>query len=581
MKYMKLVNSKSFKDYQLMTDSQLIEETKIIMVKNIRELISCNNNLAKELYHRGLTNNVFFKSETKIEKYSVLDNDELLNYALNLINIVGIQGLNALRKYDGVLYKILTARQLTKDIAKKANFINKGRETKKKILKKSKEVPKRFQYGQMSDIELYDEIIQLKHESPTKLNKFDSVLYSELNRIDRIQVKIKVHKTLGWRRIYCDYRKLDIKGWVEICKQFESKQKFHTDYSAAYAKVIKTEYWNKVCNIMYNLGYWSSLYGLDGKNYQSKAELIVANWLYEIKINKKSHPKLIFDSKKYYSDFYLSDINTYIEVFMFSERSFQKRADLPNWADGYYAKRLYKEKKYRENILNLIIIEAEIYRLDGIEKYKEHIFNVFNNYGIKLPLISNERLLFGTGRKGLDWTLDDFVNYADEMGWDKLSDFQKNEISLYNVLILRKMRLDVENLLNDKYGRKKRAIGANLIPLEILKDYCLNNNITMKKEYEKAYKESDLPMGAPADIRQSYGTSWAEFFGRRFRFDLWPWEKAREYVRSRGFKSKAEFTQAVTTETDTEMKYIRRNSGNRTSGGYSEFIDWYDFLGKR
>lgn len=142
MKYMKLVNSKSFKDYQLMTDSQLIEETKIIMVKNIRELISCNNNLAKELYHRGLTNNVFFKSETKIEKYSVLDNDELLNYALNLINIVGIQGLNALRKYDGVLYKILTARQLTKDIAKKANFINKGRETKKKKLKKVKKFPK-------------------------------------------------------------------------------------------------------------------------------------------------------------------------------------------------------------------------------------------------------------------------------------------------------------------------------------------------------------------------------------------------------------------------------------------------------
>lgn len=102
------------------------------------------------------------------------------------------------------------------------------------------------------------------------------------------------------------------------------------------------------------------------------------------------------------------------------------------------------------------------------------------------------------------------------MGWDKLSDFQKNEISLYNVLILRKMRLDVENLLNDKYGRKKRAIGANLIPLEILKDYCLNNNITMKKEYEKAYKESDLPMGAPADIRQSYGTSWAEFLVEDF-----------------------------------------------------------------
>jgi len=569
----------SFKEYQNMTEAQLLNETKLFGVKNIKELVSINNNLAKEIMHRNLTSIIFKSPLSKIESYNLLSEAELLNYSLKICNDKNINGLNEIRKYDGVLYEVLRSRQLTKMLADQAQFKSKGRDTKVKE-NKLKIVSRKDRYKKMSDLNLYDLILSINPKKPVELLKYDCVLYSELNRVERFSLKQKIHKKLDWRRMICEYRKLDIVGWLNICEQFESKQQFMNKYTAAYNKAIKSGYWIEICRIMHENGKWSALYGLDGCLYQSKSELIVANWLYEANINYKSHPKIIFENKKYYSDFYLTDINAYIEVFMFSENSFQERIDLPNWSDDYYAKRLYKEKKYKENKMNLIIVEAEICRLAGIEEFKKYILNVFSNYSIKLPLISNEKLLFGTGRRGLNWSLEDFVNYADKMGWEKLSDFQKYEISLYNVLMLRKMRLDVENLLNDKYGRKKRAIGINLIPLEILKDYCLNNNITMKKEYEKAYKESALPMGAPADIRQSYGTSWAEFFGRRFRFDLWSWEKAREYVRSRGFKSKAEFTQAVTTETNTEMKYIRRNPGNRTSGGYSEFIDWYDFLGK-
>lgn len=122
----------SFKEYQNMTEAQLLNETKLFGVKNIKELVSINNNLAKEIMHRNLTSIIFKSPLSKNESYNLLSEAELLNYSLKICNDKNINGLNEIRKYDEVLYEVLRSRQLTKMLADQAQFKSKGRDTKVK-----------------------------------------------------------------------------------------------------------------------------------------------------------------------------------------------------------------------------------------------------------------------------------------------------------------------------------------------------------------------------------------------------------------------------------------------------------------
>ena len=126
---------------------------------------------------------------------------------------------------------------------------------------------------------------------------------------------------------------------------------------------------------MVDSGKWSNqLYGIDGRKYASRPELIVANWLHYSKIEYISHPKLKLQetSKPYRGDFQLPKVAN-IEVFMFSKDRVKCRTNLPNWSKDYLNNRQKKELYYETEGLPFIAIEAGIYRQHGYKRYLSHI----------------------------------------------------------------------------------------------------------------------------------------------------------------------------------------------------------------
>jgi hypothetical protein len=326
-------------------------------------------------------------------------------------------------------------------------------------------------------------------------------------------------------------------------------------------------------------GKWSGIYGLDGIRYQSIAEMIVGNWLFISNIFYIPHAPLPFKSSRRFreSDFGLEN-NEFIEVFLCSELSVAERGDMPSWVNNYQFKRQYKLDSAQNCGIKIITIEAEIYRLHGYKKYISHIKDVLSAHNYHLVDLHNRRLDISGKARGFNWNIDDFINYARNNNLKKLSDFVKVPHSdLYKILIDKNFRDDVRFELDKIYNRKTEAEGKFLVPIEIVKTTCIKLGITQRLEYEDAYKNNLLPFGFPYSVRQSYGINWDVFISGRSRSDFMEFIKAREYVRSRKFKSKSEFTFHV--QTDPSMKYIRKNPA-APSGGYPEFVSWPDFLGK-
>jgi hypothetical protein len=294
------------------------------------------------------------------------------------------------------------------------------------------------------------------------------------------------------------------------------------------------------------------------------------------------HPLLPLkhSKRRYQADFSLDDFPVWVEVFLCSADGLEKRSDAPSWAPKYLSNRKLKEHYYAFHLeKKLLTIEAEIYRYDGLNAYLTHIREGFAQFGIELVDPSHVRLELGNDRRGMFWTLEEFLDYAITHKITKLSDFaNEGHRDLYRVLGSRGMRDELGRELANKNGKLIPARKESQLTLDELRGVCQNLNIRTKTQYTAAHKARKLPMGAPASIRQNYGINWAIFFNGKGWSEFWPWEKAREYVRSRGFQNREEFVWAV--RSDPDMKYIRRNPGNSKSGGYPEFIDWYDFLGK-
>jgi hypothetical protein len=86
--------------------------------------------------------------------------------------------------------------------------------------------------------------------------------------------------------------------------------------------------------------WFNQLYGIDGRKYDSRSELIVANWPHYSKIEYFSHQKLKLQetSKPYRGDFQLTIVAN-IAVFMFSKDGVKLRTNLPDWSKDYLNKR--------------------------------------------------------------------------------------------------------------------------------------------------------------------------------------------------------------------------------------------------
>ncbi|MDH6242356.1 hypothetical protein M2125_002182 [Polynucleobacter sphagniphilus] len=436
--------------------------------------------------------------------------------------------------------------------------------------------PKYKLYGNATDDFLFELVCNYDPSNLSHLQDLDSVLYNEIGR--RKTLRTRLSDARGWRRGVENWESYKLPDWLNLCEQFTSAGEFRNSYGAAQSAARNLGLWPEIEKLMVDSGKWSNqLYGIDGRKYASRPELIVANWLHYSKIEYISHPKLKLQetSKPYRGDFQLPKVAN-IEVFMFSKDRVKCRTNLPNWSKDYLNNRQKKELYYETEGLPFIAIEAGIYRQHGYKRYLSHIQQEFINLGLELCDPTNFPIEYSQHDLGINWALDDFINYAQTNNIQFLSHFQEKAQDLYNLIKIKGLRKQVRVKLDELYARRSIAYKEELRPIEDVRADCLRLGIIERSQYEHAHQKGLFPTDTPYSILQSYGITWFEFINGRKIDDFWAWETAKQFVRSFSFQSKTEFEKHPKTGSD--WGFIRK-SPSAPSGGYTEWTSWPDFLG--
>lgn len=441
---------------------------------------------------------------------------------------------------------------------------------------KKKMTPKYELYKNATDDSLFKLVHRLKPKSLGGLQKLDAPLYNEVG--NRKALRARLGHSFAWRRGVEDWKSYQLSDWLNLCKQFASAAEFRNNYVAAQNAAYRSKLWPEIQKLMIESEQWSDqLYGMDGRRYDSRAELVVANWLYCSKIDYRSHPnlKLRGTKKLRKGDFLLPTIAN-VEVFMCSEKGFRQSQDLPSWSEEYLIKRQEKELYYEKQSLPFIAIEAEIYRAHGCKRYLSHIKEQFEKVDIGLCAPNNVPLEYSQNDPGIKWGLEDFINYAKANHILSISQFQHDAQDLYKLIHIKGLAKEVRITLDALHGRRSIAYKKDLRPIEDVRADCQRLNIIERTQYNKAYNKGLFPKDTPNSIRQSYGISWHEFIHGRKINDFWPWKSAKQFVRSQNFKSKIEF--AKHPKRGGSWDFIRKSPA-APNGGYPEWTNWNDFLG--
>lgn len=324
-----------------------------------------------------------------------------------------------------------------------------------------------------------------------------------------------------------------------------------------------------------------SIVGVDGLPYQSRAEAIVANWLYLSGVQYEPHPPLGLrgKSRPREADFKLIETGEIVEVFMCSVDGLAKRGkDAPIWGYNYVIVRDEKIAYFKASNQKLIIIEAEIYRYKGLYRYLDHIQQVFVSCGIHLVDGVRKKLPIDGEARGINWTLEEFISYALKNKFTMLVDFQSpGHSDLYAVLNTRsELSNQLRRELDKLFNRKSVVRKEELLPLDELREIVMQMDIRERVDYEEAYRLHRLPSNAPNSIFEAYGISWNKFIYGKHIKDFLPFQAARKIVRKKRFQSRSQFFTAV--RTDPDLLFVRK-SPSSDQGGYAEFISWPDFLG--
>jgi hypothetical protein len=126
---------------------------------------------------------------------------------------------------------------------------------------------------------------------PTNLLKIDAPLYNEIK--GRKYLRARMSTFFGWRRGVQKWKSFLMSDWLELCGQFISASEFRSSYVAGQNAAYRSKLWPQIQKLMVDSGKWvDSLYGIDGRRYDSKAEMIVANWLHYSGVKYIAHPKL-------------------------------------------------------------------------------------------------------------------------------------------------------------------------------------------------------------------------------------------------------------------------------------------------
>ena len=435
--------------------------------------------------------------------------------------------------------------------------------------------PKYKTYASATDDFLFELACQYAI-SPTNLSKKDVPLYNEIK--GRKNLRARMSATFGWRRGVEKWGLYKMSDWLALCEQFSSASEFRSNYVAGQNAAYRSNLWPQIKKLMVDSGKWvDNLYGMDGRRYDSKSEMVVANWLHYSGVSYLSHPKLALQETRqpFKGDFKLPGVAN-VEVFMCSDINKNSRSDLPTWAETYLIRRQKKGAYYANSELPLISIEAEIFRQWGLRKYLSHIKQQFKNFGILLCAPAGLPIAYSQHDLGIKWGLEDFVNYAKTNHIGSFSQFQRGAPDLYALTRIKGLAKEVRLALDALHNRRSITYKEDLRPIADVRADCRRLGIVERAQYNEAYKKGLFPVGTPNSIRQSYGMDWYEFINGRKIDGFWHWKDAKKFVRAFNFQSKTEFEKYP--RKGGEWDFIRKSPA-APNGGYPEWTNWGDFLG--
>ena len=429
-----------------------------------------------------------------------------------------------------------------------------------------------------TDNRLFELVCSLGGLGLDEIHAYSAPLYFAVR--GRVGLREKLREKYGWRRPETDIKSLSYDEIKSICGRFKSPQDLQ-DYQPMMLYLRRhPELWKKInYELMTEQTWTGTITAGDGRIYDSKSELMMANLLARSDIAYIPHAVIAPEISGHRCDFFLPEHNIYIEIYAGSEDPKYDRTNEPVWMQGYMENREWKEDLYSQLGKTRIAIEHDVWRFHGSKEFVLHMRTMLSDFGIQTLDVDHKQLNVSAGQRGLKWAIEEFVEFAVAEKFHRFSDFLSTGYSdLYKIMEARNIRDEVRLALDLKLGRRSRSSESIRPSVEELKQWCECHNIVGKDQYVAAYFEGRLPLGAPNDIRQVYDIGWNQFFYRRGRNDFLTYKEAKDIVHDKGYKSSSEFRAAC--QTDPDLIGIRRNPENRHSGGYPEWESWDEFLGR-
>ncbi|MCG6202708.1 hypothetical protein [Psychromonas antarctica] len=338
---------------------------------------------------------------------------------------------------------------------------------------------------------------------------------------------------------------------------------------------------------------------LDGIQYDSTSELLVAKVLSHLNISFKPHGKWGFYYKiskgaakqrkqrhpEYDFKFSVNGKKFIVEVWLCSKDNLTENEMKDNLLLEYIDKRDIKIKKaliYQSDV-TLVSIEARINRKSGQKAFLEHVQEVMlNKIGLsEVSDIDFESLYEGDPRPLSQWNVCDFFRECSETNAKQISDLS---ISLQNRLRKNKnIQVSLAQLLARKHGYPLNTL-YYLAPLPHVIEYCSKRlELSVRTVYKKLHTRGKLPHGFPQRVTNAYKSiaTHREICGLEAR-EFIDYFAAKKVVQKYQFKHSGEF-EAARDSNDVKFSPLKQiyKLPDHPITGYPEWENWATFLGNK
>ncbi|MEL0630726.1 hypothetical protein [Psychromonas aquatilis] len=462
-----------------------------------------------------------------------------------------------------------------------------------------------YQFKNMSNDEL---LIAARNVFPKNLEsngifrKKHSVLSNEMN-IRKVNGKSLLElfsEEQGWRVVRPELMNYSYNDWHDYLelRDYKTLNEWRKDDPRAQyicSSLNKNTYYIDLKNEFFN----KERLTLDGIQYDSTSELLVAKVLSHLNISFIAHGKWGFYYKKrdneyktrnrrhpeYDFKFCIKDKIYIVEVWLCSRDNLKFNEMKDKMLLDYLNKRSFKTENalIHHPEVTLVSIEARINRKNGQKAFLEHVQKVFHNQ-IGMSEVNNidfESLYEGDPRPLSQWKVCDFFRECRETSAKKITDLS---ISLQNCLRRNKdIQVSLAQLLARKHGYPLNTI-FYLAPLSHVVKYCSKRpELSNRKVYQELHSDGKLPHGFPQRVVNAYDSIMyhSQICGIEHQAFINYYE-AKKLVQKYKFRNSVIFEIARDSSEDkfTPLKQIYKIPDHPISG-YPEWEDWATFLGNK